>query len=59
MIDVKRCVFKATEYIYLSIYLSITFNLHLGAMHRGYLLFLGEYQKYFIECVENATIFNT
>ena len=25
--------------------------------YRGYLLFLGEYQIYFIECVENISIF--
>ena len=28
-----------------------------GQGNRGYLLFLGEYQIYFIECVENIRIF--
>ena len=28
-------------------------------MHRGYLLFWDEYQKYFIKCVENIRIFKS
>ena len=28
-------------------------------IYRGYLLFLGEYQIYFIECVENIRIFTS
>ena len=31
----------------------------LSWIYRGYSLFLGEYQIYFIECVEIADIFNT
>ena len=31
----------------------------LTSIHRGYLLFLGEYQIYFIECVENISDFTS
>ena len=31
----------------------------LGKIYRGYLLFGGEYQIHFIECVENFDVFNS
>ena len=34
-------------------------TVHAWQINRGYLLFLGEYQIYFIECVENIRIFRS
>ena len=47
-------------YLYIAIcykHLHLQCKLYIYGIHRGYLLFGGEYQIYFIECVVNISIF--
>ena len=44
---------------FFELYLEVSLYNYNHERYRGYLLFLGEYQIYFIGCVENSSIFTS